>query len=276
MNCIVVPIYKKFENITSNELISLTQLFKVMGSHPIFFFAAEGFEYHPYLRFAENKGVKNIGLRFFDKIFFSGIEGYNRLLTSYEFYYTFREYNYMLIYQLDAYVFKDELSYWCEKGYDYIGAPWFKYGFTSIKSNEILTGGNGGFSLRNVKKHIQILERIRKAGFIKRNIFLCTGFINAATKINPFTGGLFIKFFFKNINTMGEDVFWCFKVGYFYKDFKIAPFEDSLKFSFEIRPAYLFEKNNNKLPFGCHAWLKFGPHFWEKYIPINENLDNLK
>ena len=33
----------------------------------------------------------------------------------------------MLIYQLDAYVFKDELLNWANKGYDYIGAPWLPW-----------------------------------------------------------------------------------------------------------------------------------------------------
>lgn len=32
-----------------------------------------------------------------------------------------------MIYQLDAWVFNDELSSWCSLGYDYIGAPFFPY-----------------------------------------------------------------------------------------------------------------------------------------------------
>ena len=32
----------------------------------------------------------------------------------------------MLIYQLDAFVFQDDLAYWCQQNYDYIGAPWLR------------------------------------------------------------------------------------------------------------------------------------------------------
>ncbi len=39
------------------------------------------------------------------------------------FYKTFTAYEYILIYQLDAFVFCDALKEWCAKGYDYIGAP---------------------------------------------------------------------------------------------------------------------------------------------------------
>ena len=34
-------------------------------------------------------------------------------------------YEFMFTYELDAFVFKDELEKWCEQGWDYIGAPWF-------------------------------------------------------------------------------------------------------------------------------------------------------
>ncbi len=33
----------------------------------------------------------------------------------------------MLIYQLDAYVFKGEWLFWANQEYDYIGAPWIPW-----------------------------------------------------------------------------------------------------------------------------------------------------
>jgi len=39
------------------------------------------------------------------------------------FYDAFKAFDYILIYQLDAFVFRDELEYFCSLGYDYIGAP---------------------------------------------------------------------------------------------------------------------------------------------------------
>lgn len=58
-----------------------------------------------------------------------------------EFYLRFRQWEYLLIYQLDAYVFQDELMDWCNKGYDYIGAPFLKLN-REVDWNNC---GNGGF-----------------------------------------------------------------------------------------------------------------------------------
>ena len=60
----------------------------------------------------------------FDDRYFSGIPGYNRLMLSKSFYDLFSAWEYILIYQLDCLVFSDQLSQWCDRGYDYIGSPW--------------------------------------------------------------------------------------------------------------------------------------------------------
>lgn len=92
-------------------------------------------------------------VRYFNEQYFDSVKSYNELMLSVDFYRSFREYQYMLIYQLDAFVFEDQLEYWCNKGYDYIGAPW-------IKANKKFhpTCGNGGFSLRKIDSFIQLLE----------------------------------------------------------------------------------------------------------------------
>jgi hypothetical protein len=54
-------------------------------------------------------------------------------MLSIDFYKRFRDYKFILIYQLDAYVFRDELEYWCEQDYDFIGAPLIENGKGSDK-----------------------------------------------------------------------------------------------------------------------------------------------
>lgn len=49
-------------------------------------------------------------------------------------------------------------------------------------------------------------------------------------------------------------------------DFNIAPVEIALKFSFETTPKQLYKRNNEQLPFGCHAWEKYDPEFWKPFI----------
>lgn len=70
----------------------------------------------------------------FDDAYFKSPKTYNKLLINPLFYERFVAYEFMLIHQLDAYVFKDELEKWCNKGYDYIGAPKLKLKFLKEKN----------------------------------------------------------------------------------------------------------------------------------------------
>lgn len=63
-------------------------------------------------------------------------------MLSAEFYDRFAAYEYVLIYQLDAFVFADRLAEFCQMGYDYIGAPvrrltplWHAIGLASLWSS---------------------------------------------------------------------------------------------------------------------------------------------
>jgi hypothetical protein len=99
--------------------------------------------------------------------YFKSVFGYNRLMLTASFYERFSHSKFILIYQLDAYVFRDELLYWCSKDYDYIGAPWIttpNKGFKKVlslfdskkkkaRSEIFYKVGNGGFSLRKVNTH---------------------------------------------------------------------------------------------------------------------------
>ena len=50
---------------------------------------------------------------------------------------------------------------------------------------------------------------------------------------------------------------------------QLPPFDVALKFAFEVNPSYLYNINNEKLPFGCHAFEKYEyDTFWQKYIRI--------
>ena len=89
------------------------------------------------------------------------------LWMSKQFYFRFLpNYKYMLIYQLDAWVFTDNLQEWCDKGYDYIGAPFLSI----VKKNSprvIFKGvGNGGLSLRRIQYCIDVLSLPRYLPFI--------------------------------------------------------------------------------------------------------------
>ena len=54
-----------------------------------------------------------------------------------------------------------------------------------------------------------------------------------------------------------EDYFWSDEAVHFYPEFKVASFEDGLRFAFEVAPRLCLELNGGKLPFGCHAWPRY-------------------
>lgn len=265
--CIVVPLYK--ENPTIIEMASFKQLLKVLSKYDITIYTYKELDISVYLREADRLN-KSLYIEYFEKDYFASIKGYNKLCLTIDFYKRVSSYKYMLIYQLDAWVFRDELEYWCNLDYDYVGAPWFT-NFGAYEDGETLWAvGNGGFSLRRNLFFINFLSYKRP---ISLNIEIKKGFI------------AFIKSCLKYIgicNTMN----WYIKhrtdwinEDFFYTNFipgmsscsalipKIPSPVDALNFSFEQSPSYCYKLIGNKLPFGCHAFEKYQyERFWKKYI----------
>lgn len=225
---VVIPVYKEKLNVF--EKISLMQVKKILGEkYPIIFVAAEGknFEYF-------SDGNKIV---YFKEEFFKSTKTYNLLMMSKEFYQAFLEYEYILIYQLDAFVFSDKLEYFCNLGYDNIGAAWPKRWSTKVIFNEqkIKTRvGNGGFCLRNVKACYNVL----------------TNHTDYLEKFNQFP----------------EDVFWSICGMIEGSDFSTAPINVAYSFSAEDNPARVVKKNGGELPFGCHAYYKGHADFYVKTL----------
>jgi len=116
----------------------------------------------------------------FDSIHFQNLHQYNRLVSSISFYKRFADsYQYLLMYQLDAFLFDDRIEYFCNLGYDYYGAPW-KDGVASplfLFNRKLLKSwgprfyvGNGGLSLRKLSSTIDLL--IRKKNHVSHELFL--------------------------------------------------------------------------------------------------------
>lgn len=264
---VVIPIYKQV--LSKREEFSLRQCCKVLSKHVLCLVTYPELDCTAYDTIASTYGVK-LHRENFDKYYFSGIPGYNALMMSKEFYRRFANYYYLLIYQLDAYVFRDELDEWCAKGYDYIGAPWFFDCKSHEEGAEIWKVGNGGFSLRKIDTHIKILtrklpvlglkelvRRTKSLPFAKR---VCSVISHSLGWHNT------IDYYVRTYEDF-EDFFWCEKIPSLCIDYKIPKAAEAVPFSFELSPAYLFKLNGNKLPFGCHAWHRYEYEtFWKDYI----------
>lgn len=264
---VVIPIHKS--DPTDNELKSFVQCFRVLGKHPIKVIAPEGLSLEKY-----KSAVERFETVFIENTWLSGIREYNKLKISPYFYNLFKEYEYLLTYELDAWVFKDELEYWCNKGYDYIGAPWFEGWHEAKDTAEIIGVGNSGFSLRNVQKAINILNRIIRIE--KTRKFWYRSKLQAILRFEKIILRLPVGYSIKSNAHLAEilrldyqvneDYFWCNKMGATFKDYHISPVQNALQFSFDVNPKVLYSMNNNQLPFGCHAWERYEPEFWNEFI----------
>ncbi|MBL7830111.1 MAG: hypothetical protein JNK41_03725 [Saprospiraceae bacterium] len=232
---IVIPVYKTIPN--ESELMSLKQTGKIFENEVIILICPENLDCSEYLKY-----IPRCKICRFPAEYFKSITGYNRLLLSPVFYSAFLTYDYILITQLDVWVFDNQLKYWCEKDYDYIGAPWLEKPPLTKKINLLPMGkwmynkvGNGGFSLRKTESHFNIASKLWSISWI----------------------------FNKN-----EDFFWSIIVPNIFKKFNIPKLEEAVFFAFEIAPEKAFELTGKKLPFAVHAWQKHNPDFWKSLIPL--------
>jgi hypothetical protein len=288
MKCvIIIPVYKTFSDLTCNELSSLKQTLKILYNYEIVLIGGHNHDLEPYQQIGTTYGA-HVTVKNFSNSFFATVSGYNRLLISTDFYKTFIHFKYMLICQLDAWVFRDELKHWCLQKFDYIGAPW--NGIHNYKQKSLTGVGNGGFSLRNIKNSIKLLNDLRytntlnfykdlnTTNLILKFPIILYKLLSAKKKVSEFESNF----------SFYEDIFWSkaaksyiaefksksFIVKWlkwlFVKDsYKVAPSDIGRRFSFETYPKEMYRKNNDKLPFGCHAWEKYDPEFWKKFIPFD-------
>lgn len=262
-NVVVIPVYKVQP--TENELCSLRQCLRILGSHDIRLIAPEGLDLQVY-RYTFETFQLPLVVEMFQPFYFASVDGYNNLMLSKCFYTRFSEWEYMLIYQLDAWVFRDELDVWCAKGYDYIGAPWMRLNGKLDKEN----CGNGGFSLRHIPIFIELFNHTgrlwgykglvcwyRYRGPIRRHLSVVKGLLGYKNHLDDFI----------ERGEVNEDLFFAALKHKKKRGFCIPLSEEAMFFSFEEAPSMLYKLTSYELPFGCHAWRKWEYEtFWKNYI----------
>lgn len=239
---VIVPIYRL--PLTEYETVALEQIYRTLGRYPIVVIRPQGLDLSPLLQ-----RFPSLGQEAFEDRYFDGISGYNRLMLSDVFYGRFADSEYILIAQLDSYVFRDELEQWCLKGYDYIGAPWivrpiYRFPLLRLASwtkkhycrifrrpNSQITNyrvGNGGFSLRRVDTHLKATTQLRET---------ISGYLSH-----------------RGNHIFNEDVFFAVEVNRHGLRFRYPEYREALAFSFDKYPRLCYKLNGERLPFGCHAW----------------------
>ncbi|MFI3261456.1 MAG: DUF5672 family protein [Rikenellaceae bacterium] len=243
---VVIPIYKidlnKFEQISFDSIYNA-----YAGKYPITIVKPSSLDISSFT----NK-YKHLLIESFKDDYFKSIAGYNRLMLSEEFYARFSDYEYILIAQTDCYIFKDNLSSWCEKGYDYIGAPWLvrpiykfpllrltsylkkKYcDFTNTPNSQLSNNkiGNGGLSLRKIKSHIEATVKLKS---------IADQYLNYPKRTAIFN----------------EDVFFALEPNKNGLSFKYPEIQEALRFSYDKYPKFCNQLMSGETPMGCHGWYK--------------------
>ena len=277
---IIVPVYK--EELTSNELKSFSQGCNIFSNYGLTLVTYNGLNIDFYKKIA-NRFQCPIKIELFDKDYFSSIVGYNRMTYSKDFYQRFCEYEYMLIYQTDAYVFGDELEYWCSQGYDYIGAPIYIKACRTEYTSAVEGVGNGGFCIRKPSYCLRILNYPKYLPFLtpKGVWYLDTLFLNRSdvrmSKLRVLLVRLFsiLKMlgvrnnisYLTSSGRVNEDYLYSIYASLSWLPVNLPTVDEAARFSIEMNPSFWFERNGNKLPFGCHAFEKYDfKQFWEQFI----------
>lgn len=227
---VVIPTQKTVFN--KGEQISIDRAFEVLKNYPICFAIPEKNR-----AYYDEKGYT---YKCFPDKYFKSIETYSELLLDRCFYEPYSEYEYMLIYQPDVFVFEDRLEYFCSLDYDYIGAPQTKEHWYGIECQV----GNGGLSLRKISSCVRVLES-------KEEIFERSG-------MRAFLQGM-------------EDAFFAYCASQKDLNFLVPDVDTALTFSVQVDINNCFKRiRNGELPFGCHGWNRpMNFVFWK---PVIENI----
>ena len=250
---VLIPVYRSV--LSETERASVAQTVRMLGRHPLLLLhpcnvdvsavLAEFPALRPLAVSDEWLGTRN------------GIAGYNRMMLSADFYDLFADTEYILVCHTDAWIFRDELSEWCARGYDCVAAPWVRrpvYDLPLVRqwmalrlrqslrsgrpTRQILYGrvGNGGLSLRRVAAFrtacARYHERIERFAADPHHLF-------------------------------NEDVFWATVPA----EFRYPSWREALAFAVDTHPAYCLRLAGGRLPFGCHSWSKPRMRrFWKRII----------
>ena len=211
-------------------MVSLAQAKKVLARYDICFMAPERMR-----TFLEGRGAR---AEYWPDACFANRHGYSKLLLTPDFYERFTGYEYLLLYQLDAFVFSDRLADFCAMGYDYIGAPmpyWsgWPYGLNRV--------GNGGLALRKIAACIRV-TRAREKVYERSQA--------------------------QDMMEKAEDKFFAYCGWDKEIPFTTPPAKVAEQFAVEFDFDDCYRKiAKGWLPFGCHGWSK-RMHFdrWEPHI----------
>ncbi len=253
---VVIPIYSK--ELRDWEYASLENTMKVLSVHPIVFLKPTELDIAELAKTYPQAEIINVSSEWLGTK--RGIAGYNEMMMSKAFYDLFSDTEYILICHLDAWIFRDELSEWCKKGYDIVAAPWPtrpRYNYFPLK--QFLQLKKRLFASKRIVRS-QMYGRIGNGGLCLRKVATfstsCERYVNEIAFFNKQTDVLY-----------NEDIFWALIP----RDFNYPSAETAVKFAYDLKPEVCYKLNHRQLPMGCHGFMhKRRIRFWKQFIPCVE------
>jgi hypothetical protein len=258
---VLVPVHRPQP--TPDEQFSLKRCGQLLGSHPIRIVHPDGLNLEAYRDLLPTAKPFSVPVAWM-----ASIQAYNRMMINPAFYSQFDQFSHVLVHEPDALVISDQLIYWCEQPFDYIGAPWFLGTSAAAQDAPIIGVGNSGFSLIKIMAIRRLLES--KHRWISRSLIAkellrkfrrlpsrysfaylfgvlgYSGLLRGAHRVLDMHWDIFLSFHASS----------CFPL-----EFKIADPHSAMHFSWEVNPVRCAELCSNCPPFGIHAWARYNRAF---------------
>ncbi len=267
--CIVVPIIST--ELGLSELVSIQSISNLKENYPILFIGRRKSYTSNLSKLNELLPDRPFTFIEFDSRYFVSLISYSNLLMSSGFYRRFSRYDYLLIFQTDALILRGDLSTFIRLDKPYFGAPWID----KNRATQKLLIGNGGLSLRKVDYFIEITRlnsifpskwwfNFTQQRFLRWGIvgLLFPLFYVLDVIVKVFGRSLFFEKM--RLLSTAEDVSFAKCLVQHQAD--MPTLEEAVDFSFESNPQRCFEINNQRLPFGCHAWERYDLAFWKAHV----------
>jgi len=283
--CIVVPVHS--EKWTETEGKAVDRCLDKLSQYDFVFVHKRSLDISRILEMNTLNRLKAKSITFIpvDDCWLYSVATYNTLMLSQWFYELFTSWDYMLLFQLDAWILGGDLESWLLRGHSYIGAPWANP--LSSQTFSISHGvGNGGLSLRRVQDMLKILGSLRyklvpvfSPSELASEGLLFQQYLDYHILLRPLvfskrfgrvllrsTGHHNTLNYFARVGVNEDFVLSLYAIKVF-KWLDLPLVADAAKFSVETNPEYFLGLCGKVTPFGCHGWEKHGRQFYLRRFP---------
>lgn len=247
---VIIPIYR---NLHSDEQAALDHNLNLLNGLPAAFIKPVDYDITALSCQYPDVEVINVSNQWLGH---RGIQGYNEMMMSEQFYAMFADCEYIFICHVDAWLFRNEVTEWCQRGYDLVAAPWPtrpRYEHFPLKQYLQLK-----MWLKPARKilHCQMFGRIGNGGLCLRKV---KTFQEACRQY-----AVEINYYMSHHDDLhNEDLFWALV-----PRLDVPTVADALQFSFDLKPQLCYQLNEHRLPMACHGFNKPNrADFWSHFIP---------